>query len=468
MAQPYSSESPFPVGTTALGAGWRAVVRQFSREVVSRRAALQGAGVAVLIGFTNPLAMSLTEILLGVMAGCWILTGRYGERLRAIGRNPVALAALAMLGLWTVSVFYGEAAFSESVPVWAKYRNLVYLVLFATVFQTPRIREAGLLAFSAAMILTLAGSFLTAAGVPLWESRYTLNPADATVFRNHVVHGLCMGFFAYLMAHRFVDAPRWRWLTGPLALLAAGNALFMVAGRTGYVTLAALIPLFCLQRLRLRYTAVVIALAGAVVVVGYFHSDTFSTRVRDADAEVRAYLDYRFGDGPLKPEGWRRPVNRTSCGVRLEWYCAGLRLFAQRPWLGVGVGNIQHHLEAHAETTGVRPVHNLHSEYVLAAAQNGVLGIGMFATLFLAYWWASRRLSPKMRHVAQGMLAMALVAGVANSIIPERTEGVLFAFFSGLAFSELGDRALRGRAKHAEDSEPAVDEEPPQALARAA
>ncbi len=468
MAQSYSSESPLPVGTTALGAGWRVVARQFSPEVVTRRSAILAVGVAVLIGFTNPMAMSLTEILLGVMAGCWILAGRYGERLTAIGRNPVALAALAMLGLLTVSVFYGEAAFSESIPVWAKYRNLVYLILFATTFQSPRTREAGVLAFSAAMILTLAGSFLTAAGVPLWESRYTLNPADATVFRNHVVHGLCMGFFAYLMAHRFVDVPRWRWLTGPLALLAAGNAVFMVAGRTGYVTLAALIPLFCLQRLRLRYTALVLAFAGAAFVTAYFHSETFSSRVRDADAEVRAYLDYRFGDGPLKPEGWRRPVNRTSCGVRLEWYCAGLGLFAQRPWLGVGVGNVQHHLEADAETTGVRPVHNLHSEYVLAAAQNGVLGIGILAALFIAYWKASRRLSPQMRHVAEGMLVMFLVAGVANSIIPERTEGVLFAFFSGLAFSELSERAVRNRAKNANRSEPVEDEEPPPRLARAA
>ncbi len=454
---------------SAASTAWRAVARQFSREVVSRRSAFFAAGVAILIGFTNPLAMSLTEVLLGVMAFCWMMTGRYAERLQAIGRNPVALAALAMLGLLSVSTLWGEAPFAESVPVLAKYRNLLYLVLFITIFQTPRIREAGLLAFSAAMALTLIGSFLTAAGVPLWENRYTINPADATVFRNHIIHGLCMGLFAYLMAHRFADQPRWRWITGPLALLAVWNAMFMVAGRTGYVALAALIPLFCLQRLRLRHSACVAALVGTILVAGYLHSETFSERIRMADEEVRAYLDYRFGQGPLQPEGWRRPVNRTDCGIRLDWYCAGLRLMAENPWLGVGVGNVRHHLTAEAEKSGVRPIHNLHSEYVMAAAQNGLLGLGLLAALFIAYWRASRRLSPPMRHVAEGMLTMILVAGVANTIIAERTEGVLFVFFSGMAFAELGGRAACERADRADPGEAiADDDEPPQTLARAA
>lgn len=447
---------------------WALAREQFTRPVVSHRAAFLCSVVAVTIGFTNPLAMSLTEILLGVMAGCWLLAGGFRDRIRTIIHNPVALAALAMLSVLSLSVLYGEAPMTESLRVLAKYRNLLYLVLFITIFRTARLREAGLWAFGAAMVLTLAGSIMTAIGMPLLENRYTANPEDATVFRNHIIHGLCMGLFAYLMAHRFMEHPRWRWFTGPLTLLAMYNVLFMVGGRTGYVTLATMVPLFCSQRLRFRGLACVLATFGGVAVAGYFYSDTFSERVGLAIEEFDAYFDYRSGDGPWHPEGWRSPVTRTSCGIRLDWYRAGLGLFAQNPWLGVGVGSVKHCLESAAEETGTTPTHNLHSEYVMAAAQNGLLGIVLLATLFVAYWRASRRLSTPMRHLAEGMLLTMIVAGVPNTLITERTEGVLFAFCSGLVFGEFSERAIRRRENLPADEGSAAEEDRGESLAPAA
>ncbi len=437
-----------PGASSAFRIAWAFLREQFSYRVVSWRAGFVCSLTAVVIGFTNPVAMSLTEVLLGVMAFCWLLAGGYRQRIQAIVSNPVALAALAFLAVLSVSVLCGDAPWNESLRGLARYRNLLYLVLFITIFRTARMREAGLWAFGAAMVLTLVFSFLKAADVPLWESRHTIKPDDAVVFRNHIVHGLCMGLFAYLMAHRFVEQPRRRWYLGVLSLLAMWNVLFMVGGRTGYVALAAMIPLFCLQRLRFRTLVSVVAVVGVLGVAGYFHSDTFSMRVRHAREEVAAYLSYRYGDGPIKPEGWRYPVTRTSCGVRLEWYRIGLQMMMERPLLGVGVGSIKHHMLKCVNATNKNsapPTHNLHSEYVMVAAQSGLLGLAMLGILFVAYWRASRNLSPQMRYLAEGTLLMILVAGSANSLLTERTEGVLFAFCSGIAFAEFSQRAVRKR-----------------------
>ncbi len=105
----------------------------------------------------------------------------------------------------------------------------------------------------------------------------------------------------------------------------------------------------------------------------------------------------------------------------------------------------------------------------MAAAQTGLLGLGLWIALFVVYWRAGRALSPPLRHLTEGMLAVMLVAGIANTILTERTEGVLFAFFSGLAFAELSERAARARAeRRAGPDGGAADDDAAEPLARAA
>ncbi len=454
LRQPTTAETHDtpPTLSACSDSGWNVVFsavrncigRQFSYRTVCLRAAFACSLLAVLIGFTNPLAMSLTEVLLGVMAGCWLLAGDYRERINAIVHNPVALVSLAMLAFMSLSVLYGEAPFRESLPVLAKYRNLIYLALFVTIFRTDRMRTAGLRAFEGAMLLTLVCSFMAAAHLRPFEDWSTLPADGAGIFRNRIIQGLCMGLFAYLMAHRFIDQPRRRWPLGVLALAAMGNTLFMGGGRTGYVTLGALALLFCLQRMRLRTLAYLAVAVGVLGVAGYLHPDTFLTRARLAGEQIHAYLDYRFQGGPLTPKGWSRPVTQLSCGTRLEWYWIGLQLFEEHPLLGVGVGNVERQMEAYTKEKGSAPAtHNLHSEYMMTAVQTGMVGIVLLVAFFIVYWRASRQLSPQMRYLAEGMLLILLVAGTVNSIIPDRTEGVLFAFCSGIALSELSERASR-------------------------
>lgn len=446
-----------------------------SHQIEPRRAAAVCSLVAIIIGFTNPIAMSLTEVLLGVMAICWLLAGGFREQWSIIRRNPVALVALTLVAFLGLSVLYGEAPLSQSLRGLAKYRNLIYLVFFITIFRTAKMREAGLLAFAAAMVLTLIGSAMAEAAIPPFHNHHADLGSDAGIFRNRIIQGLCMGLFAYLMLHRFIEQPRRRWPLAVLALLAMGNTLFMVGGRTGYLVLAALIALLCVQRLRFRTLAYSAAAIGVLGVIGYFHSDTILMRARLAHTEIAAYLDYRNHGGPLIPEGWERRVTHTSCGQRLEYYRIGLDLFRKHPLLGVGVGSVVHHMKAYPEEEGNGPAnHNLHSEFVMMAAQGGIVGLALLITLLVACWRVNRCLSPPMRHLAEGVLVLTIVAGTINSIITERTEGVLFAFGLGLAFAEFGERTVRkGEAiptgETAGTAEPPVIEEtPPAPLSRAA
>ncbi|MDZ7620386.1 MAG: O-antigen ligase family protein [Patescibacteria group bacterium] len=445
------------------------------RQNLASRAGILCGSVALVIGFTNPIAMSLTEVLLGVMAACWLLAGGWRERLNVIFSNPVAVASLAMLAFLAVSGLYGEAPLFEAVTGFVKYRNLLYLALFVSIFGTEGMREAGVRAFVAAMVVTLIAAFMAEAAIPPFHNHHARLGSDAGIFRNRIIQGLCMGLLAYLMLHRFTEEPRKRWPLGILALLAMWNTLFMLGGRSGYLALGGLLALFCVQRLRLRTLAYAGAVLGVVGVVGCFHSETILMRIGLVQTETAAYMDYRYHGGPLVPEGWIEPVTHTSCGRRLEFYRYGMNLFREHPLLGIGVGNVMHHLKAYPEEEGNGPAHhNLHSEFLMMAVQGGLVGLGLYLGLLAVIWHNSRKLSPHMRHLAQGMLVLTIVAGVVNSITIERTEGVLFAYCLGLAFSELAGRTASMRQSAPEDEAsddvgiPEANEASPPPLSRAA
>lgn len=446
-----------------------------SRQIEPCRAVAACSLIAIIIGFTNPLAMSLTEVLLGVMAICWFMAGNFRKQLNIIRRNPVALSALTLMAFLSLSLLYGEAPLSQSLRGLARYRNLIYLVFFITIFRTAKMREAGLRAFAAAMVVTLIASCMAEAAIPPFHNHHATLGSDAGIFRNRIIQGLCMGLFAYLLLHRFLEQPRRRWPLAVLALLAMGNTMFMVGGRTGYLVLASLIVLLCVQRLRFRTLAYAGAAIGVLAVIGYFHSETILMRVRLVHTEIAAYLDYRNHGGPLIPEGWEERVTHTSCGQRMEYYRIGLNLLREHPLLGVGVGNVVHHMKAYPEEEGNGPPnHNLHSEFIMMAAQGGVVGLTLLLCLLATCWRTSRHLSPPMRHLAEGMLVLTVVAGTINSIITERTEGVLFAFGLGLAFAEFGERTttkgemipMGETARTAEP--PIIETTPPSPLSRAA
>lgn len=93
------------------------------------------------------------------------------------------------------------------------------------------------------MLVTLAASFLLAAGVLAWAPPFTATPLGGpTVFKAHITHGTFMAFAAFLFAERGRSSPSAgrRALWSAACALAAANVLLMTIGRTGYLVLFAL------------------------------------------------------------------------------------------------------------------------------------------------------------------------------------------------------------------------------------
>jgi O-antigen ligase len=381
---------------------------------------------AVALGLSIPFSVAVDGILLALVLACWIAADRYRERWRVLRRHPVALRALGFVLLLAVGLLYGERPRSDALLYFGKYADLAVLGVFATLFGDAAWRRRAILALAGALALLVVASYLIKLGVvppTPWARRVPAVPP--IVVMDTLTHGILVAFGAFLFAVLGVQARgRMRTLWFALAAAAAGNALFVVPGRTGYVVLAALALYFGYVWRRLAGLALVALAGAAVVAVGYAASSTLQGRVAETEREARE---------------WQPGVAaRTSVGYRLEFYDNTLKLIRERPLVGAGTGGFPSAYKRQVAGTQMAPAGHPHNEYLHLMSQLGIPGLVALAALF----WIPWRLAPRLPLAHEGVLARGVVLTIAvgcvfNSLLLDHTEGLFFAWGLGVLFGGL-------------------------------
>jgi O-antigen ligase len=393
-----------------------------------------GRWSAVALGAAIPISTALGNALTAVFALAWLLGGQYGAKGRGIAATPVAVAALVLFGLLVLGVSWADVPAADSWGVVSKYRDLALLALFLWVFREPAWRRAGLIGLGLGLALTLAVSYLKFAGaVPVkWFADAT--PDNPVAFRLQVTHGFLMALAAFgfgLLAWHARDR-RWKVAGAVAAGLATVNVLLMVQGRTGYLVLALLVVYLFAIRFRwkgLLAAAALVAVTGSAV---YAVSDTFRDRITVTLAQARAF-------DPAKPA-----AAESSIGLRLEFYANGIAIVREHPLAGVGTGGFARAYAERIAGSGRIETRNPHNEYLLIAAQLGLPGLAALLALFIAHWVTAARLAtPAETQLARG-LVLALAAGcLVNALLLDHTEGLLYAWLTGLLFGGYRPAAHR-------------------------
>jgi O-antigen ligase len=382
--------------------------------------------LAIALGATIPISTSATEVVLILLLVCWLLSGDYLARFRAIGRNRVAVLAVVMFGVYLIGLSYSPAPLPEAANALWKYRKLLYIPVLVTVFADPWTRRHALRAFILAMLVTLAASFLVSWG--LLASRWG-NPSDCAVFKNHIAQNTLMAFFVGVLANRACCANRLRWLYAGITLLAAYNVLFMVTGRTGHLILFALVCLLMYQRKGLRGLAWAAVLVAGVAAVTYNLSDGFRRRV---NLTMQEAADYYY---------WQNDSPDSSVGRRLAFYRTSALIALHRPILGTGTGSFRVEFKKLPENQGKSPSANPHSVYFGTLVQVGLLGLGLLLYWLYVQWIYSRRLPPELATLARAVVVTLAVGGLVNSLISSTAEGWLYCYFTAFCFAGLCETA---------------------------
>ena len=382
---------------------------------------------AIALGFSIPLSVALDNVLLVFVVGGWLASGAWREKRDAIRGNRVALAALALFGLLLLGTLYGDRNPGDTALTLRKYLDLLWIPILVWLFRNPAMRLRALHALAASLALVLLMSFLIMADVIPEADFLTGNSSYPVVLKGRQTHGPLMAFgaFLYVQLALAATAARMRVLWLVLAALALINGTLVVQGVTGYLVFGVL-AFFLGYGLR-GQRGLTWAIGAAVVVVLALTlvSGPFQQRI----AQIRSEISQ-----------WQPgiPNASSSVGTRLEFYRLTFGIVRDRPLLGSGTGSFP---KAYADATrnqAALPSRNPHNEYLHILVQLGLVGLAALLYLFWTHWRLAPRLaSPLEHHLARGLILTMAVGCLFNSWLLDHTEGLLYAWLTGLLFAGL-------------------------------
>jgi len=388
--------------------------------------------IAAAIGLSVPISTALDSLLRAAFLVAWAASGRWREKWAAVRDNAFVAFPVALFLLQVAGTVYSMGERADILDATTKAATLLIIPLLVSLQPSEVWRRRALVAFAAAMLVTLALSF------PVWWGWIPQGdvfkglPVDAVVFKKKITHSVFMAYAAFVFAlwAREAQDRRGRWLFAVLALAASFNILFMVQSRTGQVVLVALLYYFLYSTLRWRGIVVGAGVAIAIAVAGLL--------VPRSPVYMRALTTVQ------EVEDWEagKPVDVSN--LRLEAWTNSVRIWRQHPIVGVGTGGYSAAYAARIQGTARPESTNPENQYLLLAVELGAVGVAALLTLFAAQWRLAARLATRRdTDLARGLVILMALGCLFNSFLHDHAESLFYVWLSGLLYAGLqrGSRA---------------------------
>lgn len=301
----------------------------------------------------------------------WLWDGRFDAKWQLIKANPVAVAALLLVGVSLLGLLWTE----DWDNTWEVLRDRLKFLLVPVLLTTllPRHVPYAFLALVTSMLLLVLLSYgLYLGWLPLFDMFKPDGPKDTTPFIHHIVYGPVLALTVYLLLYVAILRPDvakpWRYAALVLAAFMGLN-LFLTEGRMGQLVFLALLALLVFQYYRGHFAKaalLALLLVGSLAPAAYWLSPVVKQRVDQAVHEVQHY----------------RTDPESSVGLRLVMLLNSWELIRQHPLLGVGTGDyVQEYATVNQRTfpqaqRGIELKHP-HNVYVQEWVQTGIPGLAV-------------------------------------------------------------------------------------------
>lgn len=396
-------------------------------QTEARRAA---GWTTTALGFTIPIWVVADSILVVLLVACWAVSGEWRERLRRITANPVAISVLLLFGWVLLGTLWGMGSPEERLHALKKYVDLLLIPLLISMAIDVEERNRALLSLAASLGVTLVLSIMSSLGILSISGVIDCDLSDPCVFKKHTTHNVLMAFGALLFAVlAWKSSQRWRrWGWGCASVLAVGNVLLMVQGRTGYMVLAGLAILAFQMIFGWRGVLAAVVALSFCFSTAYQVSSSFHERVNLAVASVTQWNpNVAVVEDPI---GWR-----------LEYYYHTSKIIQEHPFMGVGTGGFIQAYRARTEQARLDVPPHPHNQYLFIMAQVGIVGLGMLLWLFVQQWRSASLAGDKTYELlAKGLVVTIAITCLFQPGLVDHTEKLFYCLFSGLLYSGVDSR----------------------------
>lgn len=382
----------------------------------------------LLVGyFFIPIAPAPVHIAIFSSLAFSFFSRKIRSRYRSLLGFPVFRWFFIFYLILIFSSLYGSGTIEQKLHYLGKYLEIGYMPFMAAICFEEHYREKSLQLFSIAMLGILSISILLFFGFNfhIISNRlvFTGNEINPTVFKLHITQNFLMAFAVFLWAQCAVNSSRptlkiFYFLISALGLI---NIIFMVEGRTGYVTLVALGAALVFDRVSIKKVCIGVLVFVIVMPSVYMLSPKVQSRVNMAIADV---------------SDWRPNVRtETPVGARLEFWFFSYQIIKKAPLLGFGIAGFESEYKEIAAASNVTSTVNPHNQYLLFLCQIGVLGTLVFMILNFVIWRESLKLEARWRIWVRAILLGYAGANIFNSMLLDFAEGIFFSASLAIAFS---------------------------------
>jgi O-antigen ligase len=390
----------------------------------------QAALVLLLLSY---FFIPITPVGVNIAVFASLLLGSFSAPIRAryaeLLKEKVFISFLLFYGLLMVSSLYGPGSLALKLHYLGKYLEIGYLPLLAAICFKDSYREKALHCFSAAMVLTLCLSYLLYFDIPFerisfgWTAMGSVD--NPSIFKLHTTHNLFMAFAVFLWLQFVLKSGSTTTKIVYLGLVFLGlfNVLVMVEGKTGYLTLLALVVAFIVDKLSIKKMTIALLITVVVAFAAYQWVPKVQSKANLSISELSEWVPN---------QGFT-----NSVGTRLDYWHESYLIFKENPVFGLGIAGFEEGHKALLAGTGREPSNNPHNQYLLFLNQIGIVGLLAFLWLNWVVWKESFRLTPPWGVWVRAIVLGYGAANLVNALLIDSAEGSFFSTSLALAFAIL-------------------------------
>lgn len=375
----------------------------------------------IIACFSVNLPTALMSIASGLFFIFFLISGDYKLKFERIYKNPGAVISIVFLLAYGIGLTYSSGSHQESFDNFLKYDKLLFIPILVGLITTEKHRKYCINAFLICSLIVLIISYLK------WLGFYPHTDIGQgfSVYKGRIAGSIIMSFSAYLMllrAKNNIGNHRLFWILA--SLLAIGNVLFLVNGRTGQVTLAVLLIWFSYEHLGLKVLKYWLAILVLGMTFHYFNPNYPNSRLTGISAELASES--------------KNTGAQTAAGLRLEFYLNTLTLIKKHPLFGGGTGSLENEYFSLVENTSVisKRTPNPHNQYLLTTQELGLVGLVILLAFWLIHWWQSYKLANAEQGAAlRGLIITISVGSLFNSLLLDSSEGKFYCLIAGVFLS---------------------------------
>lgn len=376
----------------------------------------------ILFTFALPLSTSAGSILAVLLLLSWFLSGNIQQKLQEILRNPVAIAVLLFLALHIIGLLWSDDI-GLGLKILKKQWKLLLFPVLLSVVKKEHVKYY-LSAFVLAITLVSCKAYLVLFGVII------LPPSSVFITEgtSHVRFSPMLALSCYILLQNLLfNSNRTSTRLIQTALLVfLSVTMFITVGRTGQIAFFILLVVILFQYFyRISKIKLITGLILVPVLISatYLFSPTFKARADQALEEMRNHKSCAI----------------TSVGLRVWFAQNSLQLFQENIIKGVGTGDFSaEYAKVNQVNSPILPTtDNPHNQYILIAAQFGIIGIITLLSIFFCQIFISLKVKDRLTPLRQAFPIFFLVIMLGETYFQIHVTGLLFSLFSAFLYKDF-------------------------------